>query len=86
MYDPLQQLGQQLLYTHALREGQYLELERHWLPQVGLGLTLWQGTFEEIEGEWLRWSDKAGTVIATGAERATQEHHRAEQGVAPTGS
>jgi hypothetical protein len=79
IYDPLQQLGQKLLYTYALREGQYFELERHWLPQVGLGLTLWQGIFEEIQGEWLRWCDESGSVIATGVERADQEHQRAEQ-------
>jgi Putative restriction endonuclease len=79
IYDPLQQLGQKLLYTYALREGQYFELDRNWLPQVDLGLILWQGTFEDIQGEWLRWCDTAGVVIATGVERATQEHQRAEQ-------
>jgi Putative restriction endonuclease len=78
IYDPLQQLGQKPLYTYALREGQYLELERNWLPQVGIGLTLWQGTFEEIKGEWLRWCDESGSVVATGAERADQEHQRAK--------
>ncbi|WP_404785513.1 Uma2 family endonuclease [Altericista sp. CCNU0014] len=79
VYDPLQQLGQKLLYAFGLREGQYLELERLWLPQVGLGLTLWQGAFEEVQGEWLRWCDETGAVITTGAERAEQEHQRAEQ-------
>jgi hypothetical protein len=79
IYDPLQQLGPKLLYTYALREGQYFELDRHWLPQVGIGLTLWQGTFEEIQGTWLRWCDESGSVVATGAERATQEHQRATQ-------
>jgi Putative restriction endonuclease len=78
VYDPLQQLGQKPLYIYALREGQYFELDRHWLPQVGLGLTLWQGTFEEIQGEWLRWCDESGSVVATGAERAQQERQRAE--------
>lgn len=78
VYDPLQQLGQKPLYTYALHEGQYLELERNWLPHVGLGLTLWQGTFEDIQGEWLRWCDDTGVVIATGAERAQQERQRAE--------
>jgi Uma2 family endonuclease len=63
IYDPLQQLGQKLLYTYALREGQYFELDRHWLPQVGLGLTLWQGTFEEIQDEWLRWCDESGVMF-----------------------
>jgi Putative restriction endonuclease len=79
VYDPLQQLGEQLLYAYGLREGQYFELERYWLPQVDLGLMLWQGTFEEIQGEWLRWCDETGMIVATGAERAEQEHQRAEQ-------
>jgi Putative restriction endonuclease len=78
VYDPLQQLGEQLLYAYGLREGKYFELERHWLPQVDLGLMLWQGTFEEIQGEWLRWCDETGMIVATGAERAEQEYQRAE--------
>ncbi|MFM7427307.1 MAG: Uma2 family endonuclease [Elainella sp.] len=42
-----------------------------WLPTVGLGLTLWEGQFEEaVTRLWLRWCDQAGQVISTGAERA----------------
>jgi hypothetical protein len=36
-----------------------------------LGLTLWNGVFEGIEGTWLRWCDR--NVIPTGAEVARQE-------------
>jgi len=48
------------------------------LPEVGLVLMLWQGSFEGTEATWLRWCDHDGNVIATGAERAEQERVRAE--------
>ena len=40
------------------------------LPEVGLSLQLWQGTFEEWKDEWLRWCDLSGNLILTGNERA----------------
>jgi hypothetical protein len=44
-----------------------------------LGLTLWEGPFENCAAVWLRWRDREGRVIPTGAERAEQERERAEQ-------
>jgi hypothetical protein len=69
--------------------GQYTELtpapgisevgQMVWLERVGLGLTLWAGQFEEaLTRVWLRWCDREGNVIPTGAERATTEQQRAE--------
>lgn len=76
VYDPLQQLGETLLRVYGLREAHYVELSEPWLEQVGLGLTLWQGKFEDIEDVWLRWRDRSGNVILTGAERAEQAESR----------
>lgn len=40
-----------------------------WLEGAGLGLTLWEGPFEEDRTRlWLRWCDRDGTAIPTGAE------------------
>ncbi len=40
-----------------------------WLEGVGLGLTLWSGQFEEeVTRLWLRWCDRDGQIIPTGAE------------------
>ena len=40
-----------------------------WLNAVGIGLTLWEGQFEEdVTRLWLRWCDQDGQVISTGAE------------------
>ncbi|NET60581.1 MAG: Uma2 family endonuclease, partial [Symploca sp. SIO2E6] len=40
-----------------------------WLEEVGIGLMLWYGEFEEDEKTfWLRWCDQEGQPIPTGAE------------------
>lgn len=43
------------------------------MPNVGLSLTLWRGVYEGLEGEWLRWCDKNGNLLLTGAERIKVE-------------
>lgn len=53
--------------------------ESIWLEGVGLGLTLWSGAFEEeVTRLWLRWCDRNGQVIPTGAEGQALERQRAE--------
>jgi hypothetical protein len=45
-----------------------------------LGLTLWEGQFEEaVTRLWLRWCDRQGQVISTGTERADAERLRADR-------
>ncbi|NCJ08423.1 Uma2 family endonuclease [Synechococcales cyanobacterium C] len=92
VFDPLEQLQTPtemdgaLLGVWALREGRYQPLPSpFWLSSVGLGLTLWEGKFEGVNGQWLRWCSQDGQVIPTGAEgrdlenqRAETEHQRAE--------
>jgi Uma2 family endonuclease len=109
VFDPLRQIQGQaemngaLLRVWSISATGYTELTPSgvvsvgdcvWLEAVGLGLTLWAGPFEEdIPRLWLRWCDRDGQVIPTGAEgqalerqraeqerqRADQEHQRAEQ-------
>ncbi|WP_416670323.1 hypothetical protein [Egbenema bharatensis] len=43
-----------------------------------MGLTLWEGVFEGVNGQWLRWCDAQGQVISTGAEGQDIERQRAE--------
>jgi Putative restriction endonuclease len=50
-----------------------------WLNGVGIGLTLWEGEFEEeVSRLWLRWCNQNGQVIPTGAEGQEAERQRAE--------
>lgn len=100
VFDPLKQLqgkdelNGSLLKVWALEQKKYVELsEPLWLESVGLGLTLWEGTFEGRQDLWLRWCDRQGQVIPTGAEgreierqgreverqRAESERQRAER-------
>lgn len=43
---------------------------RIWIPEINLGIGLWQGQFEGIERQWLRWYDAQNRWIPTDAERA----------------
>ena len=95
VFDPLRQLqGEQdlqgaLLRVWTISPTGYAELtpspgiastgEFVWLDGVGLGLTLWQGPFEEETSRlWLRWCDPQGQIFPTGAEGQAAERQRAE--------
>ncbi|MBW4690668.1 MAG: Uma2 family endonuclease [Lyngbya sp. HA4199-MV5] len=79
VFDPLQRLGNVLVRSFELRAGRYQELSSSWLEAIGIGFTLWHGTFEGKQDQWLRWCHADGTVVPTGAENADQERQRAEQ-------
>jgi len=110
VFDPLkkiqtaQEMNQALLRVWKMIAGRYTEVTTpagikeigEWilLEEVGLGLQLWSGEFEDESTKlWLRWCDVHGQVVPTGAEakeferqraeqerqRAEQEHQRAEQ-------
>jgi Uma2 family endonuclease len=59
-----------------LRGERYVELEskerRVWLPEIELGLGLWQGEYERQNRLWLRWYDRQGNWVLTEDEELTQ--------------
>lgn len=96
MFDPLQQIQNEdemnaaFLRVWSISPDGYPEItpaeginqagEFIWLSTVGLGLTLWEGQFEEeIARLWLRWCDRDGQVIPTGAERADSAEAKAQR-------
>jgi Uma2 family endonuclease len=79
IYDPALAVQPEPLRIFVLRDKSYEPCSGKWLPVLGLGLTLWQGRFENCEAVWLRWCDRDGRPIPTGAERADQERQRAEE-------
>lgn len=79
IWDPNNVLGKGQLRLFVLRDKIYVRLEEPWLPFVGLGLTKWEGRYEDSAGVWLRWCDQHGQMILTGAERAEQERRDKEQ-------
>ncbi len=43
---------------------------RFWFEELQLGLGVWEGGYQGIEGQWLRWYDRDGNLILTPMERA----------------
>lgn len=95
VFDPLEQIQGEskmagaLLRVWTISPTGYTELtpppgirrpgESIWLEGVGLGLTLWEGPYEEETSRlWLRWCDHNGQVVSTGAEGQETERQRAE--------
>ena len=78
VWDPYLHLGNKALYCFV-RQGRKFADNGTWFPQIGLGVTVWHGVYEECDQMWLRWCNEQGTVIPTGAEKILQETKRAEQ-------
>jgi Uma2 family endonuclease len=78
IYDPLRLLMPAVLTVYHLRGFAYERVESAAFPAFNLSLVLWQGQFEDSEGEWLRWADARGNLILTGKELAKVERQRAE--------
>jgi Uma2 family endonuclease len=75
------------LKIFKLNGGRYAEEPlpepRFWIPELELGLGVWQGRYQDAEQPWLRWYDRTGNWVMIPAEqerqRADQERQRAEQ-------
>jgi Uma2 family endonuclease len=81
IFDPWRLLSDRMLriYQFAGASQGYIEQVGGLLDAVGLGLTLWQGEYEGTETLWLRWIDREGRLIPTGAELARREQQRATE-------
>jgi Uma2 family endonuclease len=79
IFDPDGLLGAEVLRAYRL-EGLHFQRmdEPVWFPDVGLGLRLWHGRYEDLEAAWLRWVDAEGRWIPSGSERADIEQKRAD--------
>ena len=71
-----------ILRAFVLAGDRYQELiltePRVWMPEIELGLGIWQGNFEGLERLWLRWYDADGNWIPTPAEREEQQRQEKE--------
>ncbi|MFO0604853.1 MAG: Uma2 family endonuclease [Polyangiales bacterium] len=78
VWDPEGHLSDTPLQVFELRGQLYVRSKRAWFESLGIGLTVWEGTFEGVTDRWLRWCDRSGKVIPTGEERARAERERAD--------
>ncbi|MGD1907196.1 MAG: Uma2 family endonuclease [Leptolyngbyaceae cyanobacterium] len=74
-------------YTDSLRvfrlsatqyEQVTLTNNRLWIPELKVGLGLWQGCYKQVDRLWLRWYDEAGHWLPTPIEQALKEQQRAD--------
>ncbi|MEM1171769.1 MAG: Uma2 family endonuclease [Cyanobacteria bacterium P01_H01_bin.35] len=74
VYDPLQKLSETVLQVFQLQVNSYVPKNDAWFAHVNLGLTLWNGVFENVNGTWLRWCNADENVIKTGDEVTTAKN------------
>jgi Uma2 family endonuclease len=80
VHDPRRLLsGDELRVYEPGLAGRYRLRPDYKLPDVGLSLTLWRGSFEGAEETWLRWCDAEGRLLPTPDERAAHAEERAAQ-------
>lgn len=84
VFDPAHRLGDESLRIFELEKRRYVRYHDRHFPDLGLGLTLWEGSYKDSPvTTWLRWCDENGNVIPTGAEMAAlankEAAHEAER-------
>ncbi|MBW4695404.1 MAG: Uma2 family endonuclease [Lyngbya sp. HA4199-MV5] len=67
----------QLVGGHYQEQSVDQERPRLWLPELNIGLGLWQGEFEGISRLWLRWYDAQDAWIGTDTEQALEQAEQA---------
>ena len=80
IFDPEEALRAGVLRTYELSSQRRYEMLREpWLSAVELGLTLWEGVYQDVSARWLRWCDRQGNLLLTGVERAERAEARLQR-------
>lgn len=81
LIDPYFCLYKDRLNVFVLENGQYNRLEspHFYMPEVQLGIMIWEGIFEQEKVPWARWCNKEGNLLYTGRERTDEEKERADK-------
>lgn len=79
VFDPAEHYNKPILRIFENKASEYQAKESAIFENLGLGLTLWEGEYENTPALWLRWTDQDGELILTGKERADKEEKRATQ-------
>ncbi len=67
----------------CLQATKYVELpingQGFWFPEIELGLGIWTGSYQGMQGQWLRWYDRSGTWLATNQEEIVAAKQATQQ-------
>jgi Uma2 family endonuclease len=70
------------LRVFTLVSGRYQQLDllepRFWFEDLEIGIAVWQGAYQGVEGKWLRWYDRAGEWIPTDFEAKRTAEQQAQ--------
>jgi Uma2 family endonuclease len=58
---------------------QTISEQRFWFPEIELGLGIWTGSYQGMQGQWLRWYDKNGDWLSTNREDADKAKQAAQE-------
>ena len=75
--------SKELLRIWRRKGNEFERIEPGYWPEIGLGLVLWNGTYERHEDTWLRWSDENRVVIPTAEESSQMARAQAQQAGLP---
>ena len=77
VFDPFFLLSSRELRVFRLVEGRYVEmLSSQWMPEIGLGLTVWDGVVGDVRDRWLRFVDTKGEMLPTSEEKYESERKK----------
>ncbi len=89
VYEKILQIPYYVVFSRYTNEVQFFKLtstgyvkqpstsQTLWFPELQLGLGLWDGNYDGLERQWLRWHDVDGHWLPTLAERAAQAEQQA---------
>lgn len=70
------------LRIFALQANRYQEINlpepRFWFEELEIGLGVWEGAYERVEGQWLRWYDRNNQWILTQSEAQQAAEQQAQ--------
>lgn len=79
IFDPDHWLGERVLRGYVLHGRSYVELlDLSWLEELGLGLALWKGRFEDMDALWLRPCDRDKVLLPMPSETVEEATRQAE--------
>ena len=79
IYNPFGFRGERILKAYQRQGLGYIDVVNpNYLPELGLGLATWEGTYQGCPGKFLRFVHPDGTLMWTAEEFAAQSHQRAD--------
>ena len=78
IFDPQKFVQKDALRIYELSLGEYIPKIGRYLEKIEIGVTLWEGVYEGVQEQWLRWCDREGVLVPTGYELAEAAERKAE--------